>query len=342
MARGVILLALGAMTALSGCGEEHTLSAVSPARAQSGTASAQAYVATAVGRIDSATEARQLVAAVDGVIAAVHVKRGERVRAGQTLLEVACEPRARAAAARQAQAEQADAADRVVREGSRQQEIEAARQAVSASLAARTEAADRLATAQALVTKGFVSRRDLSARENTLAAADADWRAAAARASLAEEGARASERSEARAAARAARGEAGAAAALAEQCALTSPIDGEVLQILRREGEFSGASQGTPLIIVADLSRLRVRAEVAERDAALIKPGQTADIWIEGTGQRWRGTVSELASVMGRRSARSLDPTDRFDRDVREIFITLAPGNVPELVGLRVTVGFRP
>ncbi len=342
MVRAWVLWAFGAMAGLSGCGEERSLSAPAAARAQSGSSAAQAYVATAVGRIDSVSEARQLVAAVDGVIAAVHVKRGDRVYAGQTLLRVACEPRTYTAAALSAQAEQADAAARRVMEGNREQEIEAARQAVAASLAARTEAADRLATAQALVAKGFVSRRDLAARENALAAADAEWRAATAQASLAEEGARAAERSESRAAARAAQGEAGAGAALARQCTLASPIDGEVLQILRREGEFSGASQGTPLIIVADLSRLQVRAEVAERDAARIRPGQTADIWIEGTDRRWRGKVSELASVMGRRSARSLDPTDRFDRDVREIFITLDPGSVPALVGLRVTAGFRP
>ena len=342
MARAAVLWAFVAMAGLSGCGEERSLTAPAAARTQSAPGSAPAYVATAVGRIDSVNEARQLVAAVDGVIAAVHVRRGDRVKAGQTLLEIACEPRAFAATALSAQAEQANAAARRVMEGSREQEIEAARQAVAASLAARTEAAERLTTAQALVAKGFVSRRDLSARENAMAAADAEWRAATAQASLAEEGARAADRSEARAAARAAQGEAGAGAALARQCTLASPIDGEVLQILRREGEFSGASQGTPLIIVADLSRLQVRAEVAERDAARVKPDQIADIWIEGTDQRWRGKVRELASVMGRRSARSLDPTDRFDRDVREVFITLDPGSLPALVGLRVTAGFRP
>jgi hypothetical protein len=47
---------------------------------------------------------------------------------------------------------------------------------------------------------------------------------------------------------------------------------------------------------------------------------------------------------MGRRSARSLDPTDRFDRDVREVFVDFDAGqsNLPTLVGLRVMVGVRP
>jgi HlyD family secretion protein len=93
---------------------------------------------------------------------------------------------------------------------------------------------------------------------------------------------------------------------------------------------------------VADLGRLLVRAEIGERDAALVHVGQRADIWIEGTSKRWTGRVSSLARVMGRRSARSLDPTDRFDRDVREAFVALEGPMPPALVGLRVMVGVRP
>jgi multidrug efflux pump subunit AcrA (membrane-fusion protein) len=49
---------------------------------------ASPYVATAVGRIDSLDEARELVAAADGVIARVLVGRGDKVRAGQVLSPV--------------------------------------------------------------------------------------------------------------------------------------------------------------------------------------------------------------------------------------------------------------
>ncbi len=50
----------------------------------------------------------------------------------------------------------------------------------------------------------------------------------------------------------------------------------------------------------------------------------------------------ELANVMGRRTARSLDPTDRFDRDTREALIGFEQGSPPPLVGLRVMAGFLP
>jgi HlyD family secretion protein len=152
-------------------------------------------------------------------------------------------------------------------------------------------------------------------------------------------GARGSEIAEANAAARAANADISVAQSLAAQCTLKSPISGHVLQVLRREGEFSGASQGTPLIVVGDLSQLIVRAELNERDAAKVREGQAATVWVDGKAERWKGRVTEMAGVMGRRSARSLDPTDRFDRDVREVFIAFDNAPPPALVGLRVTVG---
>ena len=135
---------------------------------------------------------------------------------------------------------------------------------------------------------------------------------------------------------------ASAMTALQEQCTLRSPIDGQVLQILRREGEFSGASQGVPLIVVGDVSRLIVRAEINERDVAAARVGGTVDVWLDGSNQRWHGRITEIAGVMGRKSARSLDPTDRFDRDMREAFVTIDGPMPPALVGLRVMVGLHP
>ena len=80
-----------------------------------------------------------------------------------------------------------------------------------------------------------------------------------------------------------------------------------MLQLLHREGEFSGASQGRPLLVVGDLSQRITRAEIGERDADKIALGQVAEIWIEGEGQRWRGHVTGRLSMMGRRSVRLLE-----------------------------------
>ena len=322
-------LPLLALTLLSGCG----VAQGSPEPAKS------PFVATAVGRIDSAEESRHLVAATDGVIAELFVTRGQQVHKGQALLAVECAPREQAVGVRSAAMTQASAAALTVREGARSEEIAAAAAQVEAATAMREDASDRLTRTRGLIDQGFITKREVEARENALAAARAEAVAAGAKLAMLRNGSRGSEIAEADAGARAAAAETGVARALADQCTLRSPVDGTILQILRREGEFSGASQGTPLLIVGDLSHLIARAEISERDAMNVKAGKRALIWVDGQPTKWKGHVTHLASVMGRRSARSLDPTDRFDRDIREVFISFDGAPPPPLVGLRVTVG---
>ena len=52
-------------------------------------------------------------------------------------------------------------------------------------------------------------------------------------------------------------------------------------------------------------------------------------------------SVISGAGLVGRRTARSLDPADRFDRDIREVRVQLDGPAPPALIGLRVNVGFR-
>ncbi|MFM5908068.1 MAG: HlyD family secretion protein [Novosphingobium sp.] len=328
MKRAIPLLCL---VALSSCGSSQGSSPAS---------GASPYRATSVGRIDSEGEARELVAQVNGVIARVMVHRGERVSAGQVLLEVGCQPRAAAAQASIALAQQSAAQAHLVREGPRREEIDAAKASLRTAEANLLDAQQMLSRASALAEKGFVSRREVEARTAQRNAAEGQMESARARAAQLSNGSRRLEVVASSATALARRNEAAAAQAEYAQCKVTSPIDGEVLQILRREGEFSGASQGVPLIVVGELGKRIVRAEVGERDAAKITIGDNAEVWIDGSSRRWKGKVSEVASVMGRRSARSLDPTDRFDRDVREVIVTIEDADMPSIVGLRVTAGF--
>jgi multidrug resistance efflux pump len=297
------------------------------------------YAATAVGRIDAAEEARHLVASVNGVIDELLVARGERVGVGQALLRVKCDTQVRQVGANAALASQARAAVSKLRASQREQEVAAADAAIRQAEANLNEQAQRLTVAEGLQEKGFISAREIGARTNSRDSAAAELSAAQARRAMLNDSERRPELAEASAAARAARAETAVAIAAADQCVLRSPVAGNVLQILRQEGEFSGASQGTPLIIVGDLGRMIARAEINERDALAVREGQRAQIWVDGRKERWTGIVAHLASVMGRRTARSLDPTDRFDRDTREVFIAFDGAPPPALVGLRVTVG---
>ncbi len=320
------------MLAITGCSQAESNNKVAPQ---------SLWLATAVGRVDSATESRQLVASVDGVIEQLLVERGQQVKQGQAMLRVACAPRMAAIDTNRAAVRKANASARTVKSGARSEAIMAAQSNVEAANSRTQDVQQRLDQATHLVDSGFISKREVEARTHARDGATAELRIAQAQLAELKNGARSSEIITANAEADIAQGSVQMAQAQAEQCILRSPISGQVLQVLRREGEFSGASLGAPLIIVGDMSQLIVRAEINERDAGLIEAGQSAEIWIDGQAKRWPGKITHMANVMGRRSARSLDPTDRFDRDVREAFISFTGENPPALVGLRVTVGIK-
>jgi multidrug resistance efflux pump len=299
------------------------------------------YELTATARLDAASEARFLAAERDAVIVRVLVGQGDKVVAGQPLLELACaDVRARAAAAA-ARAGEAAADARLVAAGPRKEIIAAAAARVDESRSKLHDAADLLARAELLKTNGFVSTRRLNQLTN-----DRDSQAAALAKASAElaalaNGARPDERVAAAEVAVATDADARAIGAETEKCILRAPIDGTVLRVLKHAGEFSGASMGTPVMVVANLEHMIAKAEVTDRDAWSVRQGMAADIWVDGSAQRWRGHVVTLSGQMGRKTARSLDPSDRFDRDTREAWIAFDGEPPPAVVGLRVYVGLR-
>lgn len=294
---------------------------------------------TASGRIDAASDARFLVAERDGIIRAVLVRRDQIVAAGQPLVAIACDDASAALDAARAQAAAALAQQRLIVAGPRREARSAADARVRAAEAMARDAADRLVRAQGLETSGFVSQRQLLELQAARSAADANLAALRAEASATASGSRPDERRAARAATQAAQAVVRQHAAAVGQCMLRAPTAGRIVQIFRREGEFTAASSGAPVLVLADLSRLIVRAEIADRDAALARTGQQVEVWIDGDRRRWPGRIVALASLMGRKTARSLDPSDRFDRDVREAIIAFAGDQPPAIVGLRVNVG---
>lgn len=295
---------------------------------------------TAPGRIDAASEARFLVAERDGVIAAIYVRRGDRVRAGAPLLSLNCTAEQAGAAAARADARATAAAAALVDGGARAEDRMVAHARVAQAEARARDADAALARAEPLVGRGFVagSRLDTLRADATVAAAAVT--AARAEAAALANGARPEERRNAGARADAAAASADAARAVADRCTLRAPIAGTVVRILRRTGEASGAATATPLIVMADLSQVMVRAEIADRDAPSVQVGDHAVITIDGVPGRWSARVAELAGQMGRPTARTLDPTDRFDRDVREALLLFDHRPASQVIGLRVNVEF--
>jgi hypothetical protein len=73
-----------------------------------------------------------------------------------------------------------------------------------------------------------------------------------------------------------------------ERRMIRAPIGGVVLRCNLHEGEYAAAGAATPekaAIVIGDLSRLRVRVDIDEFDAARFKPGAEATAFYKGRSQ---------------------------------------------------------
>ena len=76
----------------------------------------------------------------------------------------------------------------------------------------------------------------------------------------------------------AARSEVTLAETLLDKTRIRAPIAGKVLQINAKVGELVAPTPELPLVVVGDMSIVRVRAEVDEPDVAKIKLGQRVSV----------------------------------------------------------------
>jgi HlyD family secretion protein len=138
----------------------------------------------------------------------------------------------------------------------------------------------------------------------------------------------------------AARSEVTLAESLLDKTRIRAPIAGKVLQINAKLGELVAPTPELPLVVMGDMSIVRVRAEVDEPDVAKIKLGQRVSVKNNAyPGREFDGKVAEIAPSlalprMGSRGARRTT-----DVEVMEVLIDL-DGSVPLLPGMRVDAFF--
>src|SRR4029079_14841718 len=117
-----------------------------------------------------------------------------------------------------------------------------------------------------------------------------------------------------------ARGDLALARVNLEKLRIRACIDGTVLQININPGDLAAPSALQPLLTMANLATLNVRAELDERDIAEIKVGQAASVRAAAfPGREFVGTVGSIAPLVepSRLSARGSN--SRADVDAVEV-----------------------
>jgi HlyD family secretion protein len=132
------------------------------------------------------------------------------------------------------------------------------------------------------------------------------------------------------------------AAAALERTKVRAPIDGTILQLEAKVGEMATPSPEQVLIVMGDMTTLRVRAELEERDVGKVKLEQTATVRSDAfQGQDFSGKVGQIAPALTAPKLGARGVNQRNDVDVLEVFINLDP-NTPLVPGMRVDVFFKP
>jgi HlyD family secretion protein len=314
--------------------------AQAPARAATtDSAEEKRWLAVAPGRVEPLSGVIRVAVPVMGVIGEVLVRANDKVFAGEPLIQLV-DPEVRA---RLTAAEAQVALRRRVRN----------KESAPSGAAARRRAEDAVADAEKAVseTRSFIDKVAVERRAGRSSDADLE----AARSGLTRAQDRLTQQkaelrrietdaplpTQAEGQLNIARSELLAAQAAMEKMIIRAPIDGTILQMNAKRGELASPSTPQPLVLLGNVSALRVRAEVDERDIEKIKLGQSVLARPAAfRGREIAGTVSFIAPLVEAGRHNALGQRNMTDVDVVEVLVDLGePG--PLAVGMKVDVYFR-
>jgi HlyD family secretion protein len=228
-------------------------------------------------------------------IRAVHVQRGQKVKAGQLLIELESRDLAGSAAVSRAAAALADAQYETAARATVPQEMQKAELDARSAKAALDAQQAVFDSRQALFKEGAIAQNDVNEALVELSQARAQYETARTHLEDLQGFAKDQALKAAEAQRDQARAREEAAQAQLGYARLISPIDGVVTDLPFYPGE--SAPQGAPVVTVMDLSQVIARAHVAQSDAAVLAVGNEANLIGPG-GAPIPGKVTQISPAL--------------------------------------------
>jgi multidrug efflux pump subunit AcrA (membrane-fusion protein) len=249
-------------------------------------------------RADAIVYPKQQAAIVPKVAApirAVHVQRGQKVKAGQLLVELENRDLAGAAAESRAAAALADANYETAARATVPQEVQKAELDVQAAKAALDAQQAVFDSRQALFREGAIAQKDVNDAQVSLSQARTQYETARRHLDDLQSFGRDDALRAAQAQRDQARAHDEAAQAQLGYARITSPIDGVVTDLPFYPGE--SAPQGAPVVTVMDLTAVIARAHLSQGDAAQLTAGNDANIVLPGV-EPVPGKVTQISPAL--------------------------------------------
>lgn len=292
----------------------------------------------AIGSVEPLTEVRRLSFKSNGVIDDCRVVPGREVQQGDVLVSLRNGEEKTAVAVAEQELATARANRARTLAGTHKHRVEMARQRV-AGLRERLEYARREAERNRnLAQSSAVGAADNDRTATNLRESTAVLRQAEAELAYFEQSVRPEDRAAADAEVRVAEARLAWRQQQLEDTCVRAPFAGRVLEVVKREGEAIRLADNEPVVLLADMSHIRIRAEIEDRFVQQLRVGQDAVIYGRGLGARtYAGKVTLVKDIMGSKTLFARSAGERKDAEVIQVFIEPEAGFTAP-VGLRVDV----
>jgi HlyD family secretion protein len=273
------------------------------------------------GIVEASTRNISVGTPMSGVVAKVFVTVGQRVKVGDALF-VLDDRKAKAKLERLLQLP-------------RKEELPTARERVKEAGANLGDLRMQLRNAEKVTLGVAISLEELDRRRYAEQAGEARLAQAKYNLELLEAGAWKPDIELARAEIASAEADVSAAAVEIDRLLVRAPVDGNILQVNIRPGEYAqGGILSEPLILMGDLERLNVRVDIDENDAWRFHPGSSAVAFVRGNPELKTALKFEYVEpyVVPKRSLTG-DSTERVDTRVMQVLFSFSRADLPVYPG---------
>ncbi len=296
----------------------------------------------AAGLIEPQTENISIGAALPGVVLEVYVPAemaGAAVRAGDPLFRVDDRQLRAQLAWQQSNLAAAEAELARLDAMPRDEELPAARAKVQFAQAELRLARDRRERSEQLGQRRATSQEEVVQRRLAEESAEAELQRAQAELDLLAAGAWEPDKTIARAKIAQMQAQISQTQTEIERCLVRAPVDGQVLQVNVRPGEFAGAPPGKTLVLLGDVRQPHVRADIDEHDIPRFRPDLPAKAFVRGDGDEELSLqfVRVEPYVIPKRSLTG-DNTERVDTRVLQVIYAVEESQASLHVGQQVDV----
>lgn len=291
------------------------------------------------GIVEPSSENMQLGTHLPGVVAEVLVRAGQHVKKGQPLFRIDDRQLRADLNVHAANLRAAEAGLSRLRQLPRPEEIPVSEAAVGAAQARLAEQEDLVARSRKLKATRSVGDEEHFRRETEYRAAEQELAKAKASLELLRAGAWVQDLEVARSQVEQAQSQLEKARIEMERLTVNAPVDGEVLQVNVRPGEFVGATPSQALLVLGEAGVRHVRVDIDEHDIPRFRVGAPARANLRGDqNASYNLRFVRVEPYVVPKKSLTGDNTERVDTRVLQVIYAIEPSEQPLYVGQQLDV----